>query len=74
MAATVRGVWGIVPFVGQLLATILPILENFDIQAAILKGTRIPWSYVGTAALYCALISTVAMLLALLLFEDRDLA
>jgi len=74
VAGTAEGTWGIVPFVGQVISTVLPVLENFNIQAAILKGSAVPWSYVATAGLYCALISTVAMLLALLLFEDRDLA
>ena len=74
VAGTAQGTYGIVPFVGQVLATILPVLEYFNIQAAILKGTAVPWSYVATTGLYCALISTVALLLALLLFEDRDLA
>ena len=63
-----------VPFVANLLATILPMLEHFTVYGAISTGGTIPWEYVGWAGLYCLLYSTLAMLLALLLFEERDLA
>ncbi len=63
-----------VPFVANLLATILPMLEHFTVYGAISTGGMISWEYVGWAGLYCALYSTLAMLLALLLFEERDLA
>ncbi|MEE8451531.1 MAG: ABC transporter permease subunit [Thermoguttaceae bacterium] len=63
-----------VAFVGQLLATILPVLENFDIQPAIAGGRPVPYEYLCMSLVYCMLYSTVAMLLALVLFEDRDLA
>lgn len=61
-------------FFAKLLATILPVLETFNIYTAIATGRDVPLSYLGWAALYCALYTSVAMLLALLLFEDRDLA
>ena len=66
--------YGIVHFVGQLLATILPVLENFNIQAAISAGWEVPARYLFLALLYCLLYSTIAMFFALILFEDRDLA
>ena len=68
------GQFEIVRFVGTFLATILPVLEHFNVYTAISTDKQIPWSYVGLATLYCALYSSVAMLVALLLFEDRDLA
>jgi len=34
----------------------------------------VPLSYLGLAGIYCLLYSGLAMLVALLLFEDRDLA
>ena len=37
-------------------------------------GVAIPWSYLAWAALYAALYSAVALLVALVLFQDRDLA
>jgi ABC-type transport system involved in multi-copper enzyme maturation permease subunit len=64
----------IVTFFAQLIATVLPNLESFNIQAAIAADAEVPYSYLGLALLYCALYSGVALLLALLLFEDRDLA
>jgi ABC-type transport system involved in multi-copper enzyme maturation permease subunit len=61
-------------FVAQLLATVLPVLETFNIYTAISTGNPVPPSYIAWALLYCVLYSSVAMLVALLLFEDRDLA
>jgi ABC-type transport system involved in multi-copper enzyme maturation permease subunit len=72
--AKVNDPYGIVHFVGQLLATVLPVLENFNLHSAIAAGQEVPLVYLAWALLYCLLFSTVAMLLALLLFEDRDLA
>jgi len=68
------GKFAIVRFVGQLFATILPVLEHFTIEAAVVGGVAVPWSYLGWAALYAGLYSTVALLIALVLFQDRDLA
>jgi hypothetical protein len=34
----------------------------------------VPWIYLGWAALYAALYSALALLVALILFQDRDLA
>ena len=64
----------LVAFVGTFLSVILPVLDHFNVYGSIATGADVPWTYVGTAALYCVLYSTVAMLLGLLLFEDRDLA
>jgi ABC-type transport system involved in multi-copper enzyme maturation permease subunit len=63
-----------VRFVANLLAAILPVLDHFNISAGISAGQDVPAVYLAWAALYCVVYSTVAMLLALLLFEDRDLA
>jgi hypothetical protein len=64
----------LVRFIGQLIATVLPVLDHFNIQAAVATGRDVPLDYLGWASLYCLLYSTLAMLLALNLFEDRDLA
>ena len=51
----------VVAFVGQFLATLLPVLEHFNIQAAIASGrdsvlTAMDWCvYIGWATLYCLL-------------------
>jgi ABC-type transport system involved in multi-copper enzyme maturation permease subunit len=63
-----------VAFFGQLIALILPVLDHFNVQAAVAGGVRVPPNYLAWAALYCVLYSAVAMLMALILFEDRDLA
>jgi ABC-type transport system involved in multi-copper enzyme maturation permease subunit len=63
-----------VHFVGRFLAAVLPVLDHFSIDGAIAAGVTVPWSYLGLAAVYALLYTTVAMLVALLLFEDRDLA
>ena len=63
-----------VAFVANLLAAILPVLDHFNISAAISGGHDVPLSFLAWDALYCVLYTTVAMLLAMLLFEDRDLA
>lgn len=59
---------------GQLVSTVLPVLDHFDIQAAISRNTLVPFSYMAEMVVYTALYSTVAMLLSLVFFEDRDLA
>ena len=63
-----------VAFFGQLIALVLPVLDHFNIQAAVAGGVDVPIDYLAWALLYCVLYSAVAMLLALILFEDRDLA
>ncbi len=64
----------IVKFVAQLIATIIPILEHFQLQAAIDAGNPITMSLLSGNLLYCMLYVLLAMFLALLMFEDRDLA
>lgn len=63
-----------VKFVASLLATVLPVLENFEIYGAISAGREVPLEYIGLSALFAILYSLMAMFLALILFEDRDLA
>jgi len=66
--------YGIIHFVGQLFAALLPVLDHFDMEGSVSAGTPVPLIYLGWTLVYCLLYSTVAMLLALALFEDRDLA
>lgn len=63
-----------VAFIGRLSAVVVPVLDVFNVQAAVTGEKPVPWIYLGTALLYCILYSTAMMLLALILFEDRDLA
>ena len=68
------GQFAIVGFVGRFLAAVLPVLDHFSMETAISTGQAVPVFYLLATAGYCLLYSTAAMLLALLLFEDRDLA
>jgi len=68
------GKFEIVKFFGQFFATILPVLDHFNIQSAVAAGKPVPLDYLAWALLYCVLYSGIAMLLALAMFEDRDLA
>ena len=65
-----------VGFIAGLLSAVLPVLENFSVSAIAFFGPKdsVPLTYLGLAGVYCLLYCGVAMLLALLLFEDRDLA
>jgi ABC-type transport system involved in multi-copper enzyme maturation permease subunit len=63
-----------VVFFGRLIATVLPVLDHFNIQASVAAGVPVPYQYLAWSLVYCVLYSAVAMLLALTLFEDRDLA
>ena len=65
--------FAIVEFFGKLIATVFPNLDHFNIQAAISAGVDVPFAYLGWAFCYCAIYSLIAMLLALVMFEDRDL-
>ena len=68
------GQFELVQFAGRFLAAVLPVLEHFSMETVISTGQAVPPMYLGLAALYCVMYTAVAMLLALLLFEDRDLA
>lgn len=59
---------------GYVVSTILPVLDHFDINAAITGDVQIPIEYLGWSTLYCILYGFIALLLALIWFEDRDLA
>ncbi len=74
LVQSVAGKFEIVAFVGRLISIVLPVLDHFNMQTAISTGRGVPWEYLAWAALYCVVYSSVAMLVALILFEDRDLA
>ncbi len=64
----------LVTFLARVIATVLPAIENYNVEAAIVTGSVVPASYLGYASLYSAAYITAAVLLAFILFEDRDLA
>jgi ABC-type transport system involved in multi-copper enzyme maturation permease subunit len=63
-----------VVFLAKMSATVLPVLDHFNTEASFATGLPVPLDYTLWALVYCTLYSSVAMLLALTLFEDRDLA
>ncbi|MEN0109174.1 MAG: ABC transporter permease [Planctomycetota bacterium] len=63
-----------VQFFGRLLSVVIPMLDHLNIQAAIAAGQPVPGSYLAWAGLYSLCYIAIAMLAALILFEDRDLA
>jgi len=63
-----------VQFMARLIATALPSLALFNISAAVATGDVVPPIYLGYSAIYCACYCGAAILMAFILFEDRDLA
>ena len=66
--------FAIVKFFGQLVSVVVPALEAYDVHTAIDAGLRVPGVYVAMAGIYTAIFGVIALLLALLLFEDRDVS
>ena len=63
-----------VRFIGQLISVMLPVLDHYEVEGAIAGASTVPGSYLVTMLLYSVLYCIAAMLRALILFEDRDLA
>lgn len=65
-----------VMFMARVIATILPAVDAYNVESAIVTGgiINMPASYVGWAAIYSAAYAAMAILVAFILFEDRDLA
>jgi ABC-type transport system involved in multi-copper enzyme maturation permease subunit len=63
-----------VGFMASLFSTIVPQLYLLNIQENITTGTPIPVIYLIGSFAYCVFYCSLAILLAFLMFEDRDLA
>ncbi len=63
-----------VKFIGRLISVMLPVLDHYEIEGAIAGASTVPAVYLWTALLYSFLYCSAAMLLALIFFEERDLA
>jgi hypothetical protein len=74
LVGSLAGRFPLVSFAGWFLAAVLPGLEHFNMETGISTGQTVPMVYLAGAGIYCALYSFAALLLALLLFEERDLA
>ena len=64
----------IVDFMARLFATILPNLDYYSAYGAVATGGIIPPVYLLTAFAYSVAYGSAMILLAFILFEDRDLA
>lgn len=64
----------LVLFFARVIASVLPSLEVFKIDAHIATDTLTSAMYVAWSGLYAVVYSMMAILLAFFLFEDRDLA
>jgi ABC-type transport system involved in multi-copper enzyme maturation permease subunit len=68
----------ILAFMSQLFDVFLPNLQSFRIDPALVSDTPLPtgpfFQYVGAAALYGVVYTSIILLFGLILFEDRDLA
>jgi hypothetical protein len=64
----------IIGFFASLVCAFLPILDHFNMETAIAMNRSVGWEYIVNAGIYSVLFAGVAMMLSLLLFEDRDLA
>jgi ABC-type transport system involved in multi-copper enzyme maturation permease subunit len=64
----------LVTFMARVISAILPAVENFNVEAAIVTGSVVKAEYMGWVAIYSAAYIVAAILLAFILFEDRDLA
>ena len=47
-----------VVFFGRLIATVLPVLDHFNIQASVAAGVPVPLQYLAWSLVYCVLYST----------------
>jgi hypothetical protein len=65
-------------FMAQLFDLLLPNLESFRLEPALLNETPISFGdfakYLGSVSLYGLLYTSIILLFGLILFEDRDLA
>ena len=64
----------IVAFFARVIAILLPAVDVFNVEGAIVRNAVVPPVYVGVVGLYTAAYVVAAILVAFILFEDRDLA
>lgn len=78
MTEVTRTQFALVYFMAQLFETVLPGLDLFDVGSAIIRDLPLPpWQYLMytlNVAFYAIIYTSIALLLGLILFEDRDLA
>jgi hypothetical protein len=69
---------GLVGFLGRLFDVLLPSLEFYNMGPAIIREAPLDlwqfYQYAGIVFAYSLIYTAIALLVGLLLFEDRDLA
>lgn len=74
LVGSAQGSNELVGFVGRLIAVVVPNLNVFNVQAAVDTGNAIPIIYLAGSFNYLICFVVAIWMLAMLLFEDRDLA
>lgn len=74
LVASAQGENTLVAFFGNLIAVVVPNLNIFNVQSALDAGSQVPWIYLAGAFNYLVCFAVAIWMLAMLLFEDRDLA
>lgn len=74
LVASAEGNNELVGFVGKLIAVVVPNLNVFNVQSAVDAGNPIPIIYLAGSFNYLVCFAVAVWMLAMLLFEDRDLA
>jgi ABC-type transport system involved in multi-copper enzyme maturation permease subunit len=73
-----RGGIPLVEFIAKVFDTVLPGLEHFQLGGTIVRDAPLPAGefalYTLSVTLYAIMYTAIALLLGLILFEDRDLA
>lgn len=58
---------------GKIFYLVIPNLENFNVSGAIAVGTPVPLNYLLSAASYGAVYATIVLLVAMVLFRNREI-
>lgn len=78
MTEVSRNQYPLISFVAQLFSTIFPALDLFDVGSSVIRDLPLDPTRYGiytlNVALYALTYTTIALLVGLVMFEDRDLA
>ena len=78
MVDATAGKYALLSFIAQVIQTVFPGLDHFDVSAVITRDVPLSEGayamYTLSVTLYALCYSTCALLFGLILFEDRDLA
>ena len=57
---------------GEMLRTIIPNYENFNIRDQVVVGVNVSWKYIGQTSLYGIIYITIAVLIGIYFFQKRE--